>query len=177
MDARVHRVQTETERMMSQSTDLLSTLKELHRDKLTVRERHVAVARHVDHYDFNNTYQYAIAREDVHLSWLERAITEIGGTPDTVAPPAIAAPGKVGSFTPLVAQDARDAEALVAKWRPRVDGITNIRHAKMVGVILGETLEHQRFFAQISQGNELVLGKRMAGAGTGHGVMTDRWIE
>jgi hypothetical protein len=162
---------------MSQPTDLLSSLKELHRDKLTVRERHVAVACHVDHYDFNNTYQYAIAREDVHLAWLETAIRELGGTPDEVAEPTIEAPGKKGSFVPLVQQDARDAEALVAKWRPRVDTLTNTRHAKMVGVILGETLEHQRFFAQIAQGHELVLGKRMPGAGTGNGVMAVRWVE
>ena len=162
---------------MSQPTDLLSSLKELHRDKLTVRERHVAVARHVDHYDFNNTYQYAIAREDVHLAWLETAIRELGGTPDEVAEPTIEAPGKKGSFVPLVQQDAKDADALVAKWRPRVDTLTNTRHAKMVGVILGETLEHQRFFAQIAQGHELVLGKRMPGAGTGHGVMAERWLE
>src|SRR5690606_15696624 len=142
----------------------LSILKELHRDKLTVRERHVAVARHVDHYDFNNTYQYAIAREDVHLSWLERAIHELGGTPDEVGVPTIASPGKKGSFTPLVSQDASEPQALVAKWRPRVGTITNTRHAKMVGVILGETLEHQRFFAQIADGNELVLGSRLPGA-------------
>ena len=110
--------------MPTPSPDLLATLKELHRDKLTLRERHVAVARHVDHYDF-----------------------------------------------------ARGAEALVAKWRPRVDGMANIRHAKMVTVILGETLEHQRFFAQIGQGNELVFGRRMPGAGTGNGVMGVRWVE
>jgi hypothetical protein len=162
---------------MSQSNDLLSSLKELHRDKLTVRERHVAVARHVDHYDFNNTYQYAINREDVHLAWLETAIRELGGTPDEVAEPTIAAPGKKSSFVPLVQQDATDAGALVAKWRPRVETLTNTRHAKMVGVILGETLEHQRFFEQIAQGHELVLGKRMPGAGTGNGVMADRWVE
>lgn len=162
---------------MSQPTDLLTSLKELHRDKLTVRERHVAVARHVDHYDFNNTYQYAIAREDVHLAWLETAIRELGGVPDEVAEPSIEAPGKKGSFVPLVQQDATDAETLVAKWRPRVETLTNTRHAKMVGVILGETLEHQRFFVQIAQGHELVLGKRMPGAGTGNGVMTDRWVE
>ena len=162
---------------MSQPTDLLTSLKELHRDKLTVRERHVAVARHVDHYDFNNTYQYAIAREDVHLAWLETAIRELGGVPDEVAEPSIEAPGKKGSFVPLVQQDATDAETLVAKWRPRVETLTNTRHAKMVGVILGETLEHQRFFVQIAQGHELVLGKRMPGAGTGNGVMTDRWVD
>jgi hypothetical protein len=162
---------------MSQVPELLSILKELHRDKLVLRERHVAVARHVDHYDFNNTYQYAINREDVHLSWLERAIHELGGAPDEVPVPTVSAPGGKGGFTPLVAQDARDADALVGKWRARVATITNTRHAKMVGVILGETLEHQRFFAQIAEGNERVLGTRMPGAGTGHGVMTDRWVE
>ena len=159
------------------SSDLLNTLRELHRDKLTLRERHVAVARHVDHYDFNNTYQYAINREDVHLSWLETAIAELSGTPDQVPPLELPSPGKKGSFTALVQEDAKSAEAFVAKWRPRVAGIENVRHAKMVQVILGETLEHQRFFAQIAQGNEQVLGTRMRGAGTGNGVMGVRWIE
>jgi hypothetical protein len=169
--------------MSAPPSDLLSTLRELHRDKLTLRERHVAVARHVDHYDFNNTYQYAINREDVHLSWLETAITELGGTPDQVPPLDLPSPGpkpkkgKPGPFTSLVQEDARSAEALVAKWRPRVAGIENVRHAKMVQVILGETLEHQRFFAQIAQGNEQVLGTRMPGAGTGNGVMGVRWVE
>jgi hypothetical protein len=159
------------------TTDLLATLKELHRDKLTLRERHVAVARYVDHYDFNNTYQYAINREDVHLSWLETAIRELNGTADVLPEAQVAAPGKKDGFTALVQEDARSADALVAKWRARVGDITNIRHAKMVKVILGETLEHQRFFAQIAQGNELVLGTRMPGAGTGNGVMGVRWVE
>lgn len=163
--------------MSTPPTDLLAALKELHRDKLTLRERHVAVARHVDHYDFNNTYQYAINREDVHLAWLETAIREQGGTPDDVPEAQVPSPGKAGAFTALVQEDARGAEALVAKWRPRVAGISNIRHAKMVGVILGETLEHQRFFAEIGKGNELVLGRRMPGAGTGNGVMGVRWVE
>ena len=169
--------------MTAPASDLLNTLRELHRDKLTLRERHVAVARHVDHYDFNNTYQYAINREDVHLSWLETAIAEMGGTPDQVPPLDLPSPGpkakrgKPGSFSGLVREDANSAEALVAKWRPRVATIENVRHAKMVQVILGETLEHQRFFAQIAQGNEQVLGTRMPGAGTGNGVMGVRWLE
>ncbi len=126
--------------MAAPSSDLLNTLRELHRDKLTLRERHVAVARHVDHYDFNNTYQYAINREDVHLSWLETAIAELGGTPDQVPPVDLPSPGpkakrgKPGPYTTLVQDDAGSAEALVAKWRPRVASIENIRHAKMVEV-------------------------------------------
>lgn len=166
--------------MATNQADLLSTLKELHRDKLTLRERHVAVARHIDHYDFNNTYQYAINREDVHLSWLETAIAELGGTPDQVPALELPSPGKSGkstAYTGMADEDARAAEACVAKWRARVDDISNIRHAKMVNVILGETLEHRRFFAQIAQGNEQLLGTRMAGAGTGNGVMGVRWIE
>lgn len=164
------------------SNELLDILKELHRDKLTLRERHVAVARHVDHYDFNNTYQYAIAREDVHLAWLETAIREMNGTPDVVSEAQVPSPGQSSKKNPaafkgLVQEDARTAEAFVGKWRPRVGTISNVRHAKMVEVILGETLEHRRFFAQIAEGNEQVLGQRMAGAGTGHGVMGVRWIE
>lgn len=169
--------------MAAHTTDLLGTLRELHRDKLALRERHVAVARHIDHYEFNNTYQYAINREDVHLSWLESAIVELDGTPDQGTPVEIPSPGgktkpgKPAPFRALVEDDAKSAAALVEKWRPRVAAIGNIRHAKMVGVILGETLEHQRFFAQIAQGNELVLGTRMPGASTGHGVMGVRWVE
>jgi len=163
--------------MSSPSTDLLSTLQELHRDKLAMRERHVAVAQYVDHYDFNNTYQYAINREDVHLAWLETAIRELGGMPDEPVEVQVPSPGKKGSFAGLAAEDASAAEAFVAKWRPRVAGIANIRHAKMVDVILGETLEHRRFFSLISQGNEQVLGQRMPGAGTGNGVLGVRWLE
>jgi len=163
--------------MSSPSSDLLATLQELHRDKLAMRERHVAVAQHIDHYDFNNTYQYAINREDVHLAWLETAIRELGGAPAEPVDVQVASPGKKGSFAGLVQEDANAAEAFVAKWRPRVAGISNVRHAKMVTVILGETLEHRRFFAQIAQGNEAVLGLRMPGAGTGHGVLGVRWLE
>ena len=61
--------------------ELLAMLREFHRDKLTLRQRHVAVARQVSQYDANNTYQYVINREDVHLSWLESAIAELEGTP------------------------------------------------------------------------------------------------
>jgi len=54
--------------------DLLSLLEEFHRDTLGLRHRHVAAARFVEHYDYNNTYQYVIAREDTHAAWLCAAI-------------------------------------------------------------------------------------------------------
>ena len=146
-----------------------------------MRERHVAVARFVTDYEFNNAYQYVIAREDVHLSWLEAALIEAGGTPDVVEEPHVAAArvGAKADFVPLVKEDAAHAEAFVAKWRPRLQDISNARHRSMVQVMLGETLEQRRFFAQIVSGNDDLLGRRANGPaspGTGDGVLPVRWL-
>ena len=56
--------------------DLLELLREFHRDKLAMYQRHVAAARYVSNYDVNNTYQYIIAREDMQVAWLADAILE-----------------------------------------------------------------------------------------------------
>ena len=69
------------------ATELLALLREFYRDKLTMRQRHVAVAKHVPDYDFNNTYQYIIAREDVQLNWLRDAIADMGGALEEVPEP------------------------------------------------------------------------------------------
>ena len=157
--------------------DLLAVLGEFHREKLTLRERHAAVARHVSNYSFNNTYQYVIAREDVHLAWLESAIAEGGGTPAQVTEPVLPSPGrKPDSFLPLVQEDARAAEEFVTKWRARVGDVTHARDRSMLQVILGETLEHERFFDQMLAGRDDLLGRRMDGAGTGNGVLGVRWL-
>ena len=159
---------------------LLAILKEFHRDKLTLRQRHVAVARQVSQYDANNTYQYVINREDVHLQWLEAAIAELAGTPEDVAEPSLPSLVWNESFTPLARQDSGDAEAFVARWRPRLAEVTHARHRGMMDVILGETLEQKRFFDQIAAGRDDVLGRRANGAGspgTGNGVLGVRWIE
>jgi hypothetical protein len=158
----------------------LDVLREFHRDKLTLRERHVSVAKVVDNYAFNNTYQNVISRDDVHLSWLEAAIADLGGTPDTVDAPVLPARGKRDSFLPLVEEDARNADAFVTSWRPRLDEVVNARHRRMLGVVLGETLEQRRFFLQITAGREDLLGRRSNGpgkVGTGDGVLPARWIE
>ena len=158
---------------------LLSTLKAFHREKLTLRQRHVAVARQVSQYDANNTYQYVINREDVHLQWLEAAISDLDATPEDVKEPSLPPRGKKDSFLPLVVEDAREAEALVARWRPRLAEVTHDRHRKMMEVILGETLEQKRFFDQMQAGNEDLLGRRSNGPGspgTGDGVLGTRWI-
>lgn len=162
--------------------DTLDLLSQLHRDKLERRQRHVAVAQHVHAYAANNTYQYVIAREDVHLQWLEAAIDELGGTPEDLPVPAIPAPGRNQAFTYLVEEDVREAEAFVDRWRDAVSGISDVhaRHRGMARVVLGESLEHRRFFEQIVAGREDVLGRRANGPalnGTPGRVLPVRWME
>ncbi len=160
--------------------DLVSVLREFYRDKLTLRQRHAAVARLVSDYDANNTYQYVIAREDVHLSWLDAAIREQEGQAEDVPEPTLQPLGKKESCTPLVSEDARQAQAFVDKWRPRLAEVTHARDRGMMQVVIGETMEHKRFFDQIVAGREDVLGRRANGPGspgTGDGVLSVRWIE
>ena len=58
------------------ATELLEFLREIYRDRLTLRNRHVAAAAHVADYNFNNTYQYVVNRADGHVRWLQDAIEE-----------------------------------------------------------------------------------------------------
>jgi len=141
-----------------------------------MRQRHVAVAKHVTHYDFNNTYQWIINREDTHLQWLEAAIAELGGTTADVGEPDLGPPGKKTKFEPFIEQDARDAASFVERWQARVETIDHARHRGMMRVILGETLEAKRFFEQMLAGRTDLLGRRADGAGTGGGVLPVRWL-
>jgi hypothetical protein len=158
--------------------DLLVTLEELYRDKLALRQHHVAAARLVAHYEFNNTYQYVIAREDAHLAWLREAITDQHGALAEVAEPDLGAPrAGTAALKALFEQDASASRAFVEKWQGRVPGITNARHRRMCEVILGEAREHQRFFEQALEGRDDLLGRRHANIGTGGGVLPTRWVE
>ncbi len=159
------------------STELLALLREFHRDKLTARQRHVAAARHIPHYDFNNTYQYVICREDVQLNWVSDAITDLGGTLDQIAEPEMPSSKGDSAQVRLLSEDRDGAQAFVDKWKPRMDGVPNARHRSLLRVILGETLEHKRFFEQALAGRTDLLGRRADGAGTGGGVLGTRWIE
>jgi hypothetical protein len=159
---------------------LVSILEAFHKDKLTLRQRHAAVARLVSDYNFNNTYQYVIAREDVHLSWIEAALSDLGGTSASVPEPSLPVLGRKESFAFLIQEDAREAGAFVAAWRPRLAEVGHARHRSMMQVVLGETLEQKRFFDQMLAGREDLLGRRANGPGspgTGDGVMAVRWIE
>ena len=160
------------------STELLDLIKEFHRDKLGMFYRHVAAARYVGNYDFNNTYQYIIAREDMHVAWVRDAILDMGGTPDDLPEPELKVEGKGDAAqAKVIADDRQGAGDFVARWRPRVDHLTHARHKTMLNVILGETLEHKRFFDQALAGRTDLLGRRTDGAGTPGVVLPRRWVE
>lgn len=161
-------------------TDLLALLQEFYRDKLTAVLRHQAAARYVAQYDANNTYQYIINREDTQLSWVGRAIVDLGGdVPPDVAEPDRKPSGKgAGAARPLFEEDVRDAQGFVDRWKPRVDAMNNARHQGMLRVILGETLEQKRFFEQALAGRTDLLGRRTKEVGELVGeVLPTRWIE
>jgi hypothetical protein len=168
------------------ATELLDFLREFHRDKLAMLRRHQASARFVSDYDFNNTYQYVIAREDMHVSWVRDAILDASGQTheaaagqaEDAAEPVVAVSGKgIAAQGAVMAQDRDAAQAFVDKWRQRVAWLSHARHRTMLNVIVGETLEHKRFFEQAAAGRTDLLGRRMEGAGTGGGVLPVRWIE
>jgi hypothetical protein len=157
----------------------LALVEEFHREKLAVMLQHIAHARLVGQYDANNTYQYVINRDDVQLSWLSNAIVDLGGTEP--APPAQPdgdeASSKVQVQT-LFESDAREAQAFVERWCPRVEAMRDARNRKMLQVILGETTEQRRFFEQALAGRTDLLGRRGDPSGPAQGaVLGERWIE
>ncbi len=151
----------------------LALLQDFYRDRLALMNRHVEGAKIVADYEFNNTYQYIIAREEVHISWLRTAIEDLGGKVPTDIK---AMPLPTGGQPAVLEDDARQAQAFVDRWRERVEKVSNARNRTMMRVVLGEVLEHKRFFDQAKAGREDLLGRRMPGASTGDGVLPTRWI-
>jgi hypothetical protein len=165
-------------------SDLQPLLTEFAAERLALLQRHEAGARVVANYDFNNAYQYVISREETHLSWLLTALAEFGAP----LPPAsreIALPpvdkGKkqphADAYRGIVEDDARELEGFVQRWRPRVEAMTHARHRNMLNVVLGESLEHSRLFAQAASGFEDLLGRRTGGVPRQGGVLPTRWQE
>ena len=160
------------------AAELSVLLLEAYRDKVALRDRHVAGAREVSGYEFNNTYQYIVAREEAHVSWLRHAL-EGEDVPVPADVPALPVPGASGrgAEREVVADDSRLAQAFLDRWTPRLASMSNARHRRMLEVILGETTEHKRFFDQMIAGRNDLLGRRHANVGTGGGVLPTRWVE
>lgn len=160
-------------------TDLLPLLQEFHREKLAMLLQHQAGARQIGQYDANNTYQYIINREEAQLTWVATAIAELGGTVADASEPVRAPKGKgAAAAHAIIEEDGREAQRFVDRWRARIDQMDNARHAKMLRVILGETLEQKRFFDQALAGRQDLLGRRGEQVGPAFGeVLPSRWIE
>ncbi|HTI43371.1 MAG TPA: hypothetical protein VL693_16205 [Vicinamibacterales bacterium] len=166
-------------------SDLPALLTEFAAGRVALLERHEASARAVSHYDFNNTYQYVINREETHLSWLQNALAEYKAVvpPAGVSALAVPAAPKTGkkveasAFRSILDEDAGSLGAFVEKWRPRVDDVMHARHRNMLNVILGESLEHKRLFEQAAAGMEDLLGRRTGGVERVGGVLPTRWLE
>ena len=167
------------------NSELLPLLRGFAADRVAILQRHEAGARSVAHYDFNNTYQYVIAREETHLTWLQDALTELDAplpapSKTLVVPPASKRGGKKAdpaAYRAILDDDARELGAFVGTWRGRVDAMTHARHRTMLNVVLGESLEHKRLFEQASAGFEDVLGRRTAPSDRIGGVLPTRWVE
>ena len=157
---------------------MLELLREFYRDKAAMRQSHASAARFVSDYNFNNTYQYVIAREDMHVRWLADAVADLAGAAEEpgVGQVHSAARGRDAQRA-VIEANSREAQEFLDRWRPRINALPNARHRQMLNVILGETLEHKRFFEQALAGRSDLLGRRADGAGTGGGVLGVRWIE
>jgi hypothetical protein len=151
-------------------------------DRLALLQRHEHGARVVSHYDFNNTYQYVISREETHLTWVQNALAEFGAS----LPPAttvLAVPEAQGrkvdaaAYRGILEDDAAQLGAFVERWRPRLASVTHARHRQMLDVICGESLEHKRFFDQAAAGFEDLLGRRTGGVPRQGAVLPTRWME
>jgi Mn-containing catalase len=167
-----------------QKDDLRQLLTDFAAERLAILQRHEAGARVVSHYDFNNTYQYVIAREETHVSWLQNALAELGvvlpSPSAALAVPEVTKQGKKTSpeaFRGILEDDGRTLGALVERWRSKIDAMTHARHRTMLNVVLGESLEHKRLFEQAAAGFEDVLGRRTDGAERVGGVLSTRWME
>ena len=147
-------------------TELITLLQECYTERLSQYERHRAVAAHVGQYDANNTYQYVINREEMHLSWLADALKERGAPlPPAPAGPSITMERGKEAWRSLVSEDAQRGRQFLDTWRPRVEALTHARNQTMLRLMLGEVAEQVRFFDQAAQGQDDLLGRSTDGAG------------
>ncbi len=142
-------------------------------ERTSLLMRHEDVAQQVPDYDINNAYQYIVAREETHLSWLQHALLDLGAA--LPADPARQVVGKGDAWKTLASEDARANAQFVDKWRAKVDEVSNARHKGMLKVVLGEMLEHKRLFDQAAEGRKDLIGTSLAINDHSGVVMGARW--
>lgn len=156
------------------------TLAELIRDfyleRVSLLMRHEDVAQLITDYDINNAYQYIIAREQTHLSWLQHALLDLGAPLANDPSRGATLSAKGDAWKQFAGEDARSNAAFVQKWRDKVEGVTHARHKGMLKVILGEMLEHKRLFDQAAEGRKDLIGKSLEINDHSGDVMSVRFV-
>lgn len=161
---------------MTDTSNLADLIREFYLERVALLMRHEDVAQVVPDYDVNNAYQYIIAREQTHLSWLLHALLDLGA-PIPTDPSRGAVPSVKGdAWKGLAGDDARANQQFVDKWRPRVETVTNARHKGMLKVVLGEMLEHKRLFDQGAAGRHDLIGKSLEINDHSGNVMSARFV-
>ncbi len=127
-----------------------------------------------------------IAREEMHVSWVRDAILDASGQTNE------AAGGVAEDATePVIQVSGKGVEAQARphgsgpRWgsgvRRQVAAAGRVahhaRHRTMLNVILGETLEHKRFFEQAVAGRTDLLGRRLKAPEPAEECCPSRWIE
>jgi hypothetical protein len=173
----VHHLQGKAEGV--NPAELEKLLRDFYVERLALLQQHESAARFVSDYDVNNAYQYIISREETHISWLQHALVDRGLDipPDRTAPDVRPTRKGNDAVLELAANDARANQAFVDKWRGRVETMTNARHKGMLGVVLGEMLEHTRLFAQASEGRTDIIGTALSINPRRGKVLDTRWLE
>jgi hypothetical protein len=161
MDACLHHLQREAESPVSEQP-LEALIRDFYLERVSLLMRHEDVAQAVIDYDANNAYQYIIAREETHLSWLQHALLDLGAPQPDDPARGNALSAKGDAWKSFASDDARSNGQFVDKWRPTVEAVNNARHKGMLKVILGEMLEHKRLFEQAAAGRKDVIGKSLA---------------
>ena len=171
----MHHLQGKAEGV-STTPQLADLIRDFLLERTSLLMRHEDVAQQVPDYDINNAYQYIVAREETHLSWLQHALLDLGAPlPADPSRQTVAVVGKGDAWKSLAADDARANAQFVEKWRPKVEAVSHARHKGMLTVVLGEMLEHKRLFDQAAAGNRDLIGKSLAINDHTGVVMGARW--
>ncbi len=160
-------------------SDLQTLIRDFYLERLTLLMQHEASAKHVSDYDVNNAYQYIIAREETHVSWLQHALLDLGVTLPPDPSRREVKPARKGNDAVLEVSgtDGRDNQRFVEKWREPIELVSNARHRGMLRVILGEMLEHARLFEQAAEGRTDIIGTSLPMHTRRGTVLGTRWIE
>jgi Mn-containing catalase len=137
---------------------LADLIREFYLERVALLMRHEDVAVTITDYDINNAYQYIIAREETHLSWLLHALMDLGAPMPQDPARGTSLSAKAEEWKRFADEDAKANAQFVERWRPRIETITHARHKGMLNVILGEMLEHKRLFDQAAAGRRDLIG-------------------